>query len=811
MIKAAYGESVYHMLRAVVGSCTDTAEVMESNAQLSADQILELTKRSAVVVPWCSIDYDLDPDNRTFQINEKNGQLKTHTFDMLNTMPGNLRVTVNLIATTQEQVSVLEKAIVSFFATPKDLTILGFPGFDGSFTTTLSIKTEEEIERKTFNSTSSDNDSQIYRTQVKLIANRCVAPFLSISQEKIEKDLDLQCQLVDRLYSLNVTYHFYCQYLDREDNFTAEQMSYIRETVKNIPAAREKIKALMHIPEAFNNMEYGKFLLAVMEDKNVSAKDALAKIRRTRNSDNSLHPAVRKMLIRDVKNAIEMEQAIKEHTNTIDKLCALTFDMPPMPAMPQKEDFTNIESDPDALYGLYDDSDMEIQTIMGMKVAVAPKGPRLTKKGKELYNKALTEYESQLHEYCTTALPEILKKKAEWEKQRKECMEIVELQLNEVQRQRTPHYEEIGFLPQTLQNLNALSLIHQKLTSTDLPIQQILHHVDSTGTRLGHIDALKNALDLSTQIAGVKKKLEAVSAKAYVKKPVAPVKQEIPAPVYPEIKVNVPFFTKEKMIKGIFGGSDLFADHQKEVQAEEDRIRNSPEYRQQCAAIDEAYQKRVAFAEEQYQANLKQYHEVQIPQYEKGFAVWQKWQDGEISSLNTELNRLERALASHYETTKIVPAQYRRINALKYIHDVMSSSNYTIAQAIQNYDMAVQRQIERERLEEERRRADAEERAAWAAEERAERAAAASYSYSSSSNKSSDGSGIFENAKRRAEEDRERREKRDAKRHAQNAEYERKRQEARDSQRAWNAVHKANMERRRKAQPEIPYPPRKYY
>ena len=744
MIKAAYGEAVYHMLRAVVSSCTDTAEVMESNTQLSAEQILELVKHSAVVVPWCSIAYDLDPENRTFQIKDKSGQFKTHSFDMVNTMPGDLRVIVNLIAATQEDVSVLEKAVVSFFASPKELTILDFPGFGGSFTATLGINPEEENQRKTFHSTATENNSEIYRVQVNLIAKRCVAPYLAVSQEKLDKDLNLQCQLVDRLYSLNVIYHYYCQYLDREDNFTVEQMSYIRETVKNIPAAREKIKAIIHIPESFNNMEYSKFLLAVMEDKNVSAKDALAKIRRTRNPDNSLHPAVRKMLIRDVKNAIDIEQAIKEHNNTIGKLCALTFDMPQMPAMPQKEDFTNIESDPDALYGIYDDSDMEVQTIMGMKVAVAPKGPRLTKKGKELYNKAVTEYESQLHEYCTTALPEILKKKAEWEKQRRDCVEIVELQLNEIQRQRTPHYTEIGFLPQTLQNLNALSLIHQKLTNTDWPIQQILHNVESTGARLGHIDALKIALDLSTQIADVKKKLAATSARSYLKKPVAPVKQEIPAPVYPEIKVNVPFFTKEKMIKGIFGGGDVFADHEKEVQAEKDRVRNSPEYQQQCAAIDESYQKRVAFAEEQYRVNLKQYHEVQLAKYEKGFTVWKKWQDGEISSLNAELNRLEKALTSHYETTKIVPTQYRRINALKYIHDVMSSSNYTIAQAIQNYDMAVQRQIERERLEEERRRA------AWAAEERAERAT--TESRNSSSNNSSSGSGIFDNAKRRAAE-----------------------------------------------------------
>ena len=716
MIKAAYGESVYHMLRAVTAACAEIPEVIECNTRLDEVQIFEKVKYTSFIIPWCSIAYVSDPINNSFSIRERDGQLSMHSFDMQNTMPGNLRVKLSLYAATQEQIFALENTVVSFFTAPKELTIVDFPGFNGNFTAELCINSEEETQRKIFNSSTEGNSIQVFRTQINLIANRCVAPYLPISQERLASDFPLQYHLVDRLHALNAIYQCYCQYLDSTVDFTEEQLKYIRQTLKNIPAAREKIKTALHIPEAYNNIEYSKFLRAVMENTQESVDVSLKKIRHTRNPSNSLHPAVRKQLIRDVKKAMDIEQAIKEHTDTIGKLCALRFDMPPMPVMPQKEDFTNIESDPDALYGIYDDSDMEVQTIMGMKVAVAPKGPRLTKKGKELYNKAVTEYESQLHEYCTTALPEILKKKTEWETQRRDCVEIVELQLNEIQRQRTPHYTEIGFLPQTLQNLNALSLIHQKLTSTDWPIQQILCNVELTGVRLGHIDALKIALDLSTRIAEVRRELDAVTAQVYTKKPDVPVKQEIPAPVYPQIKANVPFFTTEKMINGIFGGGNLFADHKKEVQAEEDRIRNSPEYRQQCAAIDEDHRKRVALAEEQYQANLKQYHEKLIPRYETGFAVWKHWQDGEISSLNAELNRLEKALTSHYETTKIVPTQYRRINALKYIHDVMSSSNYTITQAIQNYDMAVQRQIERERLEEERRRADAAERAADAAE-----------------------------------------------------------------------------------------------
>lgn len=34
---------------------------------------------------------------------------------------------------------------------------------------------------------------------------------------------------------------------------------------------------------------------------------------------------------------------------------------------------------------------------------------------------------------------------------------------------------------------------------------------------------------------------------------------------------------------------------------------------------------------------------------------------------------------------------------------------------------------------------------------------------------------------------------------------------ARESQKEWEAVRQANMERRRNGQPELPYPPRYYY
>ena len=267
------------------------------------------------------------------------------------------------------------------------------------------------------------------------------------------------------------------------------------------------------------------------------------------------------------------------------------------------------------------------------------------------------------------------------------------------------------------------------------------------------IQAVKLALDLSIRIAQLREQIEFEAAQTYPQRPPAPVKQEVPPPVYPPIKTNIPLFTKERMAKSIFGGGGFFSGHQQEVKAEEERIRNSPEYQQQCAAIDEAYRKRVAYAEEQYQANLKQYNEVILPCYEQGFAEWKKQHEEKLAAFETELAQSEAALAAHYETTNIVSAKYRTINALQFIYDGLTDPAYhfTVTQVVGFFDQAVQRRIEEERLEEERRRAEAEEAAARAEEERQARYAEAEYDdyYSSGS---SGGGGLINRSIRRSQE-----------------------------------------------------------
>lgn len=279
---------------------------------------------------------------------------------------------------------------------------------------------------------------------------------------------------------------------------------------------------------------------------------------------------------------------------------------------------------------------------------------------------------------------------------------------------------------------NVKSIIEKSEEQRKQKEEKAAQQAKATADRNEQIQAIKTALDLSLQVANKKNQLNAISAQTFKAKPTAPIKQQIVQPQYPAIKPQVPFWSAELLPALIFWPWIIiyyFGGYQTKLKEETERIRNTPEYQQQCAAIDEAHRQRVAAAEEKYQAALKQYNKKTLPEYEKELAEWTSKHNKEVAAIKAELDKLEKELAAHYETTKVVPIHYRSVDALRYIYDVMRSSNYTIAQAISSYEQAVQRQIEMERLEEERRRAEAEEarleaeeRAAWAAEEAAEAA-----------------------------------------------------------------------------------------
>lgn len=299
-------------------------------------------------------------------------------------------------------------------------------------------------------------------------------------------------------------------------------------------------------------------------------------------------------------------------------------------------------------------------------------------------------------------------------------------------------------LPAAYSNPQMVSKLYAMINDNNCDLRAAIEKMDkqekaaassraAAQNRENQIQAVKKALDLTTTISSHSGTLSQLRSQKYSPRPEPPT---APRPVqaqYPEIKPEVPFWSAELLPALFFWPWIIiyyFTGYKKKKEAEAERIRNTPEYRQQCAALDEAARQKQFVLEHQYHENMKVYQEDTIPKYEKALAEWTEKHKKEIAEQEALLDKAKQELAAHYAVTKIVPEQYRTAEALRHIYEVMRSSNYTIPQAIDNYDQKIRQQIEAERLrvqqaayEEERRRADAEERRAEAEERRRSEAA----------------------------------------------------------------------------------------
>lgn len=146
-----------------------------------------------------------------------------------------------------------------------------------------------------------------------------------------------------------------------------------------------------------------------------------------------------------------------------------------------------------------------------------------------------------------------------------------------------------------------------------------------------------------------------------------------------------------------------FVIYKKKKQEEEERIRNSAEYRQQCAAAEARFESQSKQAESEYQKAMAEYKTVLFPEYCKRRDAWLKQHQQSIDRTLAEYRELRAKLDALYNATKIIPAQYRTIPALEYICNMMSTSEYNIRDAIDNYDRCMQRRIDEAKLYEQQK------------------------------------------------------------------------------------------------------------
>lgn len=149
-----------------------------------------------------------------------------------------------------------------------------------------------------------------------------------------------------------------------------------------------------------------------------------------------------------------------------------------------------------------------------------------------------------------------------------------------------------------------------------------------------------------------------------------------------------------------------------QAKAEADRIAQEKQ-----AAIDEDLKNQQASFDSQYAKEKEQYDTVVLPKYQAELSAWTTEHDKRIKAVKDKLDADCRAQSELYTTTKIIPMQYRDIEALTYLYQLMSTSDYDLKEAVDMYDKELQRQQEAERIRQEGQRVAALQRANALAEE----------------------------------------------------------------------------------------------
>ena len=121
-----------------------------------------------------------------------------------------------------------------------------------------------------------------------------------------------------------------------------------------------------------------------------------------------------------------------------------------------------------------------------------------------------------------------------------------------------------------------------------------------------------------------------------------------------------------------------FALYRKQKAATIEKIRNSAEYQQQCTAARVAASRQQQAFDEAYTKAKEEYDSVLLPRYQAARSAWEAEHQAQIRKEEQELVQAKKELAALYEKPRIVPAQYRRVDALQYIYNMISTSDYDV-------------------------------------------------------------------------------------------------------------------------------------
>lgn len=244
---------------------------------------------------------------------------------------------------------------------------------------------------------------------------------------------------------------------------------------------------------------------------------------------------------------------------------------------------------------------------------------------------------------------------------------------------------------------------------------------------MNQAEVVKNLLDLERKANSVRREIAELRSMKFSPRPAEP-EREIISREYPAVEPHTKFQWKIGLLPliisfllavcipvsflwGIVGLAFYWVPiyyviYRVRKKKECEDLTNSAEYQAQCAEIDRNWEKAQANADLRFAEQTKEYKEVIIPKYERDLQQWENEQQSKINDATNILRVTQDSLTEIYDTSKLVPAQYRTIEALEYIYDIVSTSDYDVKYAIESYDRDRQRKIEQERIREQQKAND---------------------------------------------------------------------------------------------------------
>lgn len=137
----------------------------------------------------------------------------------------------------------------------------------------------------------------------------------------------------------------------------------------------------------------------------------------------------------------------------------------------------------------------------------------------------------------------------------------------------------------------------------------------------------------------------------------------------------------------------------KEKKADEERIRNSGEYKEECRKLDLEYDRKQEELDHKFRDRMENFQKEYIS-WEEEYYRWQKEREDEISKIQKEITVLESQRDELYDKLNGIPVHYRKTEIIRYIYNAVSTSDYTIKEAIDLYDRNEQRKVDEARLRE---------------------------------------------------------------------------------------------------------------